>query len=782
MNTPHSDSTHTSLAQLFSQPINGLQVQAIEIPLIQRDYAQGRNSPQVQQIRGRFITSLCDALDSPGGIDLDFVFGDVVVIEHGTQKVPTLYPLDGQQRLTTLFLLHCYLAWHTGETEGVRQPWHAFSYATRPSARAFCEFLTVCRPSMAQGPVSTWLKDQASYLPTWKHDPTIQGMLVMLDALHERYCKDSTEKLRAHWQRLTDPTHPAIRFHLLPIQSKSENNTLYVKMNSRGRPLTDFENFKAELEALMRDDPAIPAETKRTFSDKIDTIWADLFWHYRGDNHLIDEEFMRYLRFLAEVQAWKIGKKDVNQSQTDRQALAELAGCLLADMNWTVRALDIWAGIGPDSIKPLFEQLFTRTEGPATQPLRMFNFRDFNENRIGVDLFHACCESYGKSRPWSLPHTLLLYGVLRAHMEFVPLDTLRPRLRLLRNLIEASRVEIRTDNMPRLLAEVYGIVVGKTLAEIKTFNQVQVRNEQDKQALLDIHPTLRDTMHRLEDHVLLRGGLTAFNLDPAQNPATFEARALQFAILFNPPHTPYSLASVALLAKRNDGRGYMRSSGHRLTYLGAPRQQQAGLWEDHWRARRNEHPHPSSTALLALLDCMAAGQPPQSVVDAFLDDPQTPKDWRYYLAKYPAMRGEQLEFAGTYVVSPDPGYSLCMLYTDSCDNRSYHHDAYLLALATLAQVTPANDRWPRSFYGYEDKARYLELLGSRIKIRCVDAGWEFSNIPEDAVQQQAFNGVVQSHPRYQNLLYAIPQHNGIDTEDRIELGAQLLRDLIAVGM
>ena len=57
MNTPHSDSTHTSLAQLFSQPINGLQVQAIEIPLIQRDYAQGRNSPQVQQIRGRFITS-----------------------------------------------------------------------------------------------------------------------------------------------------------------------------------------------------------------------------------------------------------------------------------------------------------------------------------------------------------------------------------------------------------------------------------------------------------------------------------------------------------------------------------------------------------------------------------------------------------------------------------------------------------------------------------------------------------------------------------------------------
>jgi hypothetical protein len=34
----------TSLAQLFSRPINGTQVQAIEIPLFQRDYAQGRKT------------------------------------------------------------------------------------------------------------------------------------------------------------------------------------------------------------------------------------------------------------------------------------------------------------------------------------------------------------------------------------------------------------------------------------------------------------------------------------------------------------------------------------------------------------------------------------------------------------------------------------------------------------------------------------------------------------------------------------------------------------------
>ena len=99
MNTSINDSTPTSLAQLFSQTINGTQVRAIEIPLFQRDYAQGRNSDQARHVRERFIADLCSALDGDKELHLDFVFGDVV---NGT-----LYPLDGQQRLTTLFLLHC---------------------------------------------------------------------------------------------------------------------------------------------------------------------------------------------------------------------------------------------------------------------------------------------------------------------------------------------------------------------------------------------------------------------------------------------------------------------------------------------------------------------------------------------------------------------------------------------------------------------------------------------------------------------------------------------------
>lgn len=785
----HRDGTLTSLAQLFGQTINDTQVKAIEIPLFQRDYAQGRQSEQASLVRERFIADLSDALDGNKELHLDFVFGDVV---DGT-----LYPLDGQQRLTTLFLLHCYLAWHQPDDAASSQPWHAFHYATRPGARAFCQFLTQCRPNMDAGTLSAWLSDQASYLPTWKHDPTIQGMLVVLDALHQHYQGQASERLSTAWQRLTDPENPAIRFLLLPVAAQQLDNTLYVKMNSRGRPLTEFENFKADLEALLHKNPAIDGTTVKTFSHKIDTNWADLFWQYRGRNDLIDEECMRYLRFLFEVRAWKHGLP-VQTGLGDLKALTVLsesllgsmAPCAQTDFDWIAQALDVWLedsadGIPkPKAINSLFSELFTREAHIATTPLRIFNFRDFGDAPVGVDMFHACCMLYG-TRPWSLAHTVLLYGVLVGLMRGMPLVELHPRLRLLRNLIEASRSEIRSDdtrnNMPALLREVESIMDGGPLTDVKTFNQVQVRNEQAKQALVSAHPTLQDAVSKLEDHELLRGGLTVFDLDPTQDSTSFANRTKQFFILFS---GPYQLVSAALLAKGHQGRDYLRSSNHRLAYLGAPRQRQAGLWENHWRIRYNEPTHPSSAALMSLLDDMAAGHSPQSIVDTFVAAPGTAKDWRYYIAKYEMMRGEHLEFGGFYVLAPDTGYAICMPKSDSCDNRSDHHDAYLMALVHTAGLAPqhiGNHRWPRCFPGHETNERHLELQRSGLRIRCVANGWALSNIPTAPVLRSAFESVASRHS-IQDAICAVPQADGVDRDDRISIGAAMLRDLVAAGL
>ena len=83
----------------------------VEIPIIQRDYAQGRLSKLETEIRSDFVRALYKALAKPAAdpslpLDLDFVYGSV---ENAGRTA--FCPLDGQQRLTTLFLLHWYLAW-----------------------------------------------------------------------------------------------------------------------------------------------------------------------------------------------------------------------------------------------------------------------------------------------------------------------------------------------------------------------------------------------------------------------------------------------------------------------------------------------------------------------------------------------------------------------------------------------------------------------------------------------------------------------------------------------
>ena len=91
----------------FWQLISKNEISKIEIPIIQRDYAQGRDNAKTTKIRGLFLDSLIKAIESDKeSIELDFVYGDI--------KNGNFQPLDGQQRLTTLYLLYWYFAYKTG--------------------------------------------------------------------------------------------------------------------------------------------------------------------------------------------------------------------------------------------------------------------------------------------------------------------------------------------------------------------------------------------------------------------------------------------------------------------------------------------------------------------------------------------------------------------------------------------------------------------------------------------------------------------------------------------
>ena len=254
----------------------------IEIPIIQRDYAQGRDGKE--ELRKNFLGALYNAVVEGKPLELDFVYGSV--------KDGVLQPLDGQQRLTTLFLLHWFVAVKENKlNDELKNLLTKFTYETRISSRDFCNNLInkgiVYNNEQA---ISELIIDSSWFFLSWKRDPTIKSMLTMLDAIQQTF-KDQTEA----WEKLNN-----ISFHYIELQNFGLSDDLYIKMNARGKPLTDFENFKAKFEQYIKQNNW-EGDTKptETFAHKIDTVWTDLFWKYKGDNNLIANEFEKFIAGIA---------------------------------------------------------------------------------------------------------------------------------------------------------------------------------------------------------------------------------------------------------------------------------------------------------------------------------------------------------------------------------------------------------------------------------------------------------------------------------------------------
>lgn len=293
------------------------------IPIIQRDYAQGRENEKANEVRHDFLNQLFDYMTiDQGGHDLDFVYGTTSSAPDFSKKKEFI-PLDGQQRLTTLFLIHLYLAIRTKETEESKLFFKTmqvktgklieslFSYRTRTSAVEFCNGLINDNYDYSEvfeldpetnkrrykNKLSDYILNSNWFYPDWMQDPTVSGMLTMLDAVDKRF--DGQDYLFI-LRRLMSDSDPSVTFIFMNLEDYKLTDDLYIKMNSRGKPLTPFENFKAKYEQyisrmekenrsesiralhneiLSRNHPIIKS-VKDNFAFNIDSKWANLFWDY----------------------------------------------------------------------------------------------------------------------------------------------------------------------------------------------------------------------------------------------------------------------------------------------------------------------------------------------------------------------------------------------------------------------------------------------------------------------------------------------------------------------
>lgn len=733
-------STSHNFASLFSWNEGDTQVSSITIPIVQRDYAQGRLSQEVSRIRKRFLQVLYDALFEDRKIKLDFIYGNV--------EKSTLIPLDGQQRLTTLFLLHYYIARHESVPSEEWNFLKRFTYETRVSSREFCQQLLTFTPDFSKKNLSDQIKDEAWFLMEWESNPTVQAMLVMLDAIHEKFV--TTERL---WEKLMGDN---ITFYFLPLEDMGVTDELYIKMNSRGKALTPFEHFKAELELKMKE---VDEELAKEIIKRLDCEWSDMLWPFRnsgtGDaqDNVTDDEFLRYIRFVSDIIGYWNGETEIaDEFEIIEKHFSQACPEAKANMQELKNMFDIWVN---QDITSFFNRFISIDQHETGKILI---------EGSGANLFGECCRTYGLRagrRPlFSLGQTLLLYAfsLYLLHQDNVNENDFRRRIRIVNNLVKNSPNEIRSDNMSILLQHVCKIVLN---GEIETggFQTTQLEEEKEKQTWTKAHPEMAEVLFRLEDHKYLNGYVMAVAGEHLEHVDWCN----RFYSLFD---CDLNLVNNALLSTGD----YFEKDAWRYQ-IGTPNSRLAqGVWRSLFSPARLEEG--LCTVLQALLsehDVFTDGVL-QDIIDGYMQTAQE-MPVRYYLVKYPQMQksrwGDDYRFGKYYWRQHwEKGrntYHVLMMTTEvSLGGMNY--DIFLKTLFELARGADAGlELGDYSYSQYNggglDKLRmtkqqlYLTLADNEYKV------WKNNEGTTEVIESYRIN----------------QDEAGFDIEDRVEIGMQLIK-------
>lgn len=605
------------------------------IPMVQRDYAQGRTSADINRVRDRFLTAIKNYLLQPENnhkvMKMDFVYGETEKVwsKTETNKLEKIIvtPLDGQQRLTTLFLLHWYAA--KKETNLLPENYDFlkhFTYDIRPSSRDFCSRLLTFTPSLDLS-LKEQLIDQYWFMGDWHNDPTILSMLTMLDAIKNKF--SDVDNL---WNMLTG-VDERIVFFFLPLAENGLSDELYIKMNSRGKKLTPFEHFKAEFEDLYERD----SEESMTINHKFDVEWADMLFNYRDNDDLTDKEFMRYFFYISHILCYQQSiKKSTDEFELIKLLYQESPN---ADQNrkFFEKAMDCWCQVKNDfgSIGAFFAKYLAQS---AYEEGKVTTYKTVKEYHANQNFFHACIKLYLVNNNFSYSDFLFLFGIITylLHKSEIGESAFIDRLRILRNLIwNSNSGEIRGDSdyMKDLLTEVEELMLKGIIKTDLThgFNRFQEEEEMDKMCRKE-EMSLEELkrMHKYEDHPLIYGYVSGLGYEHLYLTDTF------YDVFDSNSYQSIHLALISIddYRQRDSTRYYMANSNR-------------STWTQLLHKSRNRNYFKQSMSVLTeLLEMVQNGKSITDIRRSFIEEQEQKRKytWRYYFAKYPEMlRGAEGE-------------------------------------------------------------------------------------------------------------------------------------------
>ena len=725
---------------------------SVVIPQLQRDYAQGRD--EAKELRERFLSQILHVLRGEGRLNLDFVYGYDKALSPNHH--PIFYPLDGQQRLTTLWLLHWYLL--PSESLAEEREWLLrFSYRTRSSSTRFCQLLVEHAVVDGSRLDVAAIKDQPWYRQSYNADATITAMLGTLRTIKGLV---ALEERVALWERLRHQR--ALTFDVIDIKGEEFRLTdeLYIKMNARGKQLTSFECYKADLTQALRklDDLGKPWPYKKGqlsyadyFAFKVDNEWLDLF--YNGGIDGLDERMYGFIQNIAKLCFFldpENAKKNVNAFTYSDGVNVFLI---------------------PDNAKRLISilDLFERIQ--AKQPLRDFfatltpSIRFSEEGRkedpAPVDLFRESCD---KNASVNLVLLLALSHYMEKYQLVEATEELQDYLRVLRNLLWGVRQldKMRYESNVRInslltywswiesLASQEQVLdavksSGEVFLKKKKENGKETKSKSKLHQRVDFilrYPELKPLIGELEDHPLLAGQLGIFDLDLDANEFKRQAEAFKqiFDVAFYAPKHTSKLIIRALVASGYPGvQGKNVWGGYRDTWFFGGN----GRWSTVLSIKEYEQSE-QRKAIRQLLSQFAGGtgdtkERLQRIIDAYLESEDAKRrGWRYYFVKYPEFYSGDTNFFAW-----DNREETADAYVDSLKSFSsnpligYHANAYVQVVWRLVGGGDTHCR-PEWVQGAKDSR--LHLLRSDIYIEYTPEGWRIDLpqgyvLPEEIMQE-----------------------------------------------
>jgi len=303
-----------SLIEIFSDQ------KRIVIPDLQRDYCWGT----VHGLAESFTKSLVELFDGGMGHRKQCSLGLIYAYEN---PVNLINIADGQQRLTTIYLLLCILyaalkekGKPTGTIENFlaldvsKDVWEPrLRYEVRESTRYFLkDFLN--KVVKKHRPIFS-LEKSGWYRNEYKNDPSVGSMVKAIQLMQKTMNNNSIKKTQLQFSQFLLGIAPkedssdfplssipkgfdslGLCFIYFDVQNREFGEQMYVIINTRGEPMEMNEHIKPLLISKIDDENKQEEWTKKWES------WQDFFWKNKKQNEYSgDEGFNDFLEWYVQI-------------------------------------------------------------------------------------------------------------------------------------------------------------------------------------------------------------------------------------------------------------------------------------------------------------------------------------------------------------------------------------------------------------------------------------------------------------------------------------------------